>query len=186
MKARILTGREPVRFSGIVACCLLALASPFFLQTHADGGQEESESARGFVQTFYQWYVPQALTESNVPASDRALREKGAVFSPTLFRALKADFEAQAKVKGEIVGLDFDPFLNSQDPCERYDVGTVTHNRNDYWVEIYGICSGKKHEKPDVAAEVTLQNNRWLFVNFHYPGDRDLLAALKALRESRK
>ena len=43
-------------------------------------------------------------------------------------RRLREDAKAQAKVKGEIVGLDSDPFLASYDPCERYEVGTVTQS----------------------------------------------------------
>jgi hypothetical protein len=36
-------------------------------------------------------------------------------FSPELASKLKEDLAAQEKSPGEIVGLDFDPFLNAQD-----------------------------------------------------------------------
>jgi hypothetical protein len=60
------------------------------------------------------------------PASALALKEKPYAFDSELSRMLKEDSEAQAKVKTEIVGLDFDPVLGGQDACERYEVRKVT------------------------------------------------------------
>jgi hypothetical protein len=91
------------------------------------------------------------------------------------------------------VGIDFDPILNSQDPCKRYEVGKITRKGDNYWVEVYGVCSGKKSEKPDVIPELARIGGKWLFVNFHYenlmeeyPQSGDLLAKLKILREERQ
>ena len=84
------------------------------------------------------------------------------------------------------MGLDFDPFLNSQDPAERYEVGRISHKGDSYFVDIHGVWSDKRHENPDVMAEVLHKNAHWVFVNFHYPEDRDLLAVLKSLRDSRQ
>ncbi len=78
-------------------------------------------------------------------------------FDAELFRLLKEDAEAQDKVPGEIVGLDFDPILNSQDPSKRYVVGAITRKRDSYWAEVYSIRSGKKNKKRDVVAEVKLK-----------------------------
>jgi hypothetical protein len=51
------------------------------------------------------------------------MEKQGSQFESGLLAALKEDVAAQAAAKGEIVGLDFDPFLNTQDPAESYEVG---------------------------------------------------------------
>jgi hypothetical protein len=175
-----------MKFSKFIVCCFLFLALPYALNAQAKDAQKTPASLRGFVQGFYDWYVPKALGDNAGPAWDLVLRSRSSDLSPQLVQALREDLTAQAKAKGEIVGLDFDPFLNSQDPGERYEVGTITPKDGGYRVEIHGVWSGKKHEKTDVVAVVVQKNGRWLFVNFDYPEGRDLLAVLKSLRESRQ
>lgn len=153
--------------------------------------QSNQKSCRDFVQGFYDWYVPVALKHGRVRPADLALKYKGSAFSPELARALREDSEAQAKTKGELVGLDFDPFLNSQDPSERYVVGNVIPKGERYWVEVYSITLGKKSAKPEVAPELTLKDGQWVFVNFHYgksesSEDDNLMSTLKSLRAARQ
>jgi FlaG/FlaF family flagellin (archaellin) len=92
--------------------------------------RDSQRSCRDFVQRFYDWYVPIALKDNAGNPSDRALRYKSHAFSPELLTQLKEDSTAQAKAKGEIVGLDFDPFLNSQHPGERYTAEKVVGKRD--------------------------------------------------------
>jgi len=181
-----------MRISKTTVCwnLLLLLAIPCSVGAQAKSAQDMQKSAGEFVQQFYDWYVPKALKHNAGPASDLALKYKGRVFSPKLSLALKEDSDAQAKVKGWIVGLDFDPFLNSQDSGERYEVGKATRKGGSYWVDVYGVWSGKKSEKADVVAEVVRKNGRWFFVNFHYPNaanprSGDLLSVLALLQEDR-
>jgi hypothetical protein len=142
----------------------------------------DEKSARTFVQDFYTRYMTKHLTEESVLAA------KPSPLATTLQRALKEDYDASAKSKDEIVGLDFDPFLNSQDPCERYDAGKVTlHGSDRASVEVFSVCEGKRVTKPDVVAEVVFANGRWQFDNFGYPDSRDdLRSVLKKLKDSRK
>ncbi len=166
---------------------LLLLVSSVSLQAQANVvGQNDSGSARGFVREFYNWYVPKALQDNTTPAFELALKQRSSVLSPQLVLALKEDGAAQDKAPGEIVGIDFDPFLNSQDPAKHYEVGAVTQKGESYWVEICGTWPGKSHKKPDVVAELAQKNGKWVFINFHYYGNKDLLAILKALRLSRQ
>lgn len=172
---------------------LLLAAFPCVLQAQPKSTHEITKPVRVFVQTFYDWYVPISLRNNSVPASDFALKYKSSDFSPELLRALQEDSNARAKVTGEVVGLDFDPFLNGQDPCQRYDVGEIAHRGASYWVDVYGICSGRKSQKPDVTAELVYKNGHWLFVNFHYngiakqyPQSADLVSILKLLRKDRE
>ena len=53
--------------------------------------------------------------------ADIAVQRKAGLFNPDLVRALKIDSEAQSRAKGELVGIDFDPFVGSQDPADRYE-----------------------------------------------------------------
>jgi hypothetical protein len=156
------------------------------LHAQAKNDQHVQESLRVFVQSFYDWYAPKALGSNSGPAWNNALRTKEGYFSPGLALKLRNDADAQAKAEGEIVGLDFDPFLNGQDPGEHYEVGKIVQRGESYWVDIHSVSSGKMSEKPTVIAEVVQRNDQWRFVNFHYLNGRDLLGVLKALKENRE
>lgn len=186
---------EPMKIARITICCCWLLFSMLTGsgQAQKGDGQGAPESPSDFVRHFYAWYVPRTLSQHSVPAYEFTLRTKKGLFTPSLFSALKEDLDAAAKVSDEIVGLDFDPFLNTQDPCKRYEVGKTIQRGDAYWVEVYGICSGKKSEKPDVWPEVVRVDGHWLFGNFHYehqageyPDSADLLGILKILREDRE
>ena len=180
-------------FKMAVCCGLL-----FFLATSCARAQESGsrspdmqKSCRDFVQVFYDWYVPKALKESEVPASDLALKYKAALFSPELRQALGEDSQAQAKAKGEIVGLDFDPFLNTQDPSERYVLGNVSVKDERCSVEVHSVTSGKKSAKAAVVPELLFKGGHWMFVNFHYgkgkrSQDENLLSTLRRFRQLRE
>jgi len=153
-------------------------------QSPAPGPKDAERSSRTFVQGFYTWYVPKHGVED-------VLKYRRSALSPELYSALKEDLAASAKNPDEVEGLDFDPFLNAQDVAERYAIGKVTAKGATFWVDIYGIWSGKKSNKPDVAAEVACKEGKCLFVNFHYgktelPEYENLLSVLKALKKERE
>jgi hypothetical protein len=150
--------------------------------------QEAKEPAglREFVQDFYHWYVPVALKDNKVPASDIALKERPAAFSAELLKALKEDSEAAANSPGEIVGIDWDPFLDSQDPDDHYEVGRIVKKGETYRADIHSVEAGKKSAKPSVVAEVGKENGHWVFVDFYSNEGSGLLAALKSLKEDRQ
>jgi hypothetical protein len=171
------------------------LAASYPLLGQGRSSHDVEQSCRSFVQGFYDWYVPRAVRAVNgsaaAPALDLALKQKSSEFGPEILRALREDSEAQAKTVGEIVGLDSDPFLNSQDPRDHYLVGNITPKGDRYWVEVYGMSLGKKGSEPDVVPELILKDGRWLFINFHYPNPsrpefENLLSLLKSLRGNRQ
>jgi hypothetical protein len=151
---------------------------------HADDAALAA-SGRDFVQKFYDAYVQQALADSAVPASQFAIDHLSASFAPDLLAALKDDAAAEAKSSDEIVGLDFDPFLNSQDPAERYEAGSATQQGTSYLVDVYSVTDGKRSQDPAVVAELVYEDGHWLFANFRYPGNDDLLTVLKTLKADR-
>ncbi|HEY0778278.1 MAG TPA: hypothetical protein VGD56_09955 [Gemmatirosa sp.] len=143
-------------------------------------------SPHQFVERFYDWYVPRAGQSGAQPAWTSALSVRAADLNPDLARALREDADAQAHAAGEIVGIDADPFLGGQDPCERYEVGAARPDAAGYAVEVYGVCGGKRHDAPDVVAEIAAVGDSWQFVNFRYPAvHSDLRRALQQARDDR-
>ena len=143
------------------------------------------ESPATFVQSFYNWYLSIEFKEKKVSSCVLAVREKGAIFSAQLRKAILEDNAAAEKNPNEIVGLDFDPFLNSQDPEKVYKVGDTARKGKTFWVNVHAVQSGSPQKKPDVIAEVAQVNGRWIFVNFHSLTSPDLLQILKHLAADR-
>lgn len=148
-----------------------------------------------FVQQFYDGYTAKEKALMKNPGVESlletTLKEKKSSFAPNLIQALTEDLEASKKVPDEIVGLDFDPFLNAQDVGERYLVGKVTPKGDRYWVEVFGIWGGKKNTKPDVLPELAFKDGQWIFTNFHYgkantPVNENLLSVLQQLKKDRQ
>lgn len=174
---------------------ILNIAILSFLMTviaaKAEVPSKEEQSCHEFVQSFYDWYAKLARQESAESSDTRALKLKKTSFSTELAHRLKEDADASAKVRNEIVGLDFDPFLNAQDIGERYTVGKVTKKGPNYLAEVYGTWNGKKSVKPDVTPELSNQGGHWIFENFHYektsiPENENLLSVLSTLKKDRE
>jgi hypothetical protein len=164
---------------GTAYCSLMLLIVPCSLAGQAVSRHGTSASARKFVEGFYKWYGACAQN-LNERTSDAALKLRSSDFGPQLARLLKEDSAAQDKC-AEIVGLDFDPILNTQDPDDSYEVGRITQKGDYYRAEIYGVRSGTRRERPDVIAEFQNKNDHWFFVNFYYPSlGTDLLKILKS------
>ncbi|HEX7965715.1 MAG TPA: hypothetical protein VF651_08365 [Gammaproteobacteria bacterium] len=164
-------------------------AEPKSPQATAQAQNAELQSAHDFVQGFYDWYVQQAEQEKDGwPSMTAALKNERWPFSDEIKKALQADTEAQAKVEGYIVGIDFDPFLNAQDTCFPYKAGKAIHAGNRYQVEVFSNCAGSHPERATVIPVVDKRNGTWLFVNFIYPDDTttDLLSTLQALKKDRE
>jgi hypothetical protein len=153
--------------------------------------QAGTEACRDFVQKFYTWYLTEAKPKGNQSMVDYALKNKPSMFTPELKQKLQADEQASAKNPGEVVGLDFDPFLNAQDDPGKMVAKKATMKGANCLVEVYRTDAGAKEgAKADVTPELSLKNGQWVFVNFHYPpsgnpADNDLLSVLKGLAADR-
>lgn len=155
--------------------------------TAAGPSGQVNEGPAQFVQRFYDWYVPVAAKTDSEPPLAVALRARGPAFAPTLRKALAEDLAAEKKASGEIVGLDFDPFLNSQDVVGPCHVGSVRHKGSTYWVDIYTDGPGTPKAKPIVVAELMKSGRRWHFKDFLYPDSGDRLThILKLLKMDRE
>jgi len=143
----------------------------------------QTVSCRDFTGAFLAWYVPLALGDSREPASLLAIRQRPDFFSKGLLKSMDEDFAAQAKAQGEIVGMDFDPFLNSQDPAEKYVMGKVVVTSGKCIADIKAVDG--KPGVCDVKAELRQVGGKWRFSEFRYQ-DRTLSEILAALKENRR
>jgi len=189
---RNIYGGNQMKFSWkALTCCTLALiAGSIGLGVQAKGSPME-ESCSSFVQGFYSWYIKPSGKPPKEHTDQEVLKAKSSSFDAELRRQLKVDYDASAKVSGEIVGLDMDPFLaTNAEPYEHYSIGKITEKNGAYLVEVYGTTKGKKTDKPVVTPELKFKDKHWEFTNFHYgksefPENENLLSILKCLRESR-
>ncbi len=149
------------------------------------------DECKKFTQEFYDWYSAQSRKTPPI-SIEKTVKYKNGFFGPELTKLLLEDSKARNAVKGEIVGLDFDPFLSTNaEPAERYSVGSsVTSRPHSVLVPVFATYSGKKQLKPITVPEVTQHNGRYVFANFHYvdssPENENLIAILKALAKERQ
>jgi hypothetical protein len=175
-----------MKYAALSLCLLFSGLCP----AQAAPESPESSSCQRFAQQFYDWYVPFTQKRLHMPASDVALQRRAVVFSPELVHALRIDSEAQARAKGALVGLDFDPFLGSQDPADHYETRQATVKNGTCSVGVWRASptdSAAKMDRPEAVAELKQQNGGWRFVNFTYSvGGPDLLHLLANLRQERR
>lgn len=175
----------------VVISFLIAPSFPIYVVAQSTQGNEDS-SCRRFTQEFYDWYAPlvQDISPNAVSVAQRKIREREPeVLSLGLLRALPADNEAQELAKGELVGLDFDPIVGSQDPADHYEARKLHLEGNRCSVEVWRASpndTAEKSDKPDVVAVLAQESGRWRFVNFKYPQlNSDLLGELAKLAKER-
>jgi hypothetical protein len=177
-------------------CCGLWLLVCLAWSLPASAALDVKKSCQDHVQRFYNYYLHYPNDPGPMPTEMRVIKEKKYAFSAQLEKLLRADYEASAKVSGEIVGLDFDPFTASQEELEHYSADKVTllsgkgKKTDSYLVDVYSVRGGKKEAKPAVIPELVNEQGKWVFVNFHYgktefPENENLISVLKALAKSR-
>lgn len=146
----------------LVIVAILSAPKIGFSQNAAADGQ----SCRAFVQKFYDWYWNQFADKVDDPSFDmrrlhtyhEVIGLRSNVLNPRLIRLFKRDERLSLAAHG-IANLDFDPFLNSQDPEGKYDVVRVTVNR--------GVCRSEMSQR-DIIVEAEWSAAGWVFSNFHY------------------
>ena len=146
----------------------------------------DRNSAGAFVQDFYDWYSPLAFRQKESLPWNSVLTQRRDLFALKLVYALKRDSLASANIDGTYTGLDVDPFLNTENPCEHYLVAQVLEYTKSFRAEVKPICNGKLQAKTAVTAEVVFNKDRWQFTNFYYPEGQDLLRVLGELRKERR
>ncbi len=167
---------------------LLAIACRSADTRDAVADARDAESARRFVQAFYDWYVPLG---DRAPATrlDSVVARGPQWFTPILQHALQRDVDAQRNA-ADIVSVvgDFDPFLNSQDPCPRYAALAVVPRGTGWQVAVSAQCEGGV-ATPAVLVDVVREGTDWRFANVRMPERPTVdlvsqLGAAQAMRDS--
>jgi hypothetical protein len=159
--------------SGHLSPCQIPAAAPgnvSHAQTQAPpanrAANADEQSCREFVQNFYNWYWNRFADDANKPNFDSrrepddwtVVKHKRSVLSPELYRLL-ADDEKRMKRTHELGSLDFDPFLNSQDPQGKYIVSQV---------KVAGSQCDATISQGHLVVEAAKSRSNWVFKNFRY------------------
>jgi hypothetical protein len=147
----------------------------------ATSADSVASSAVRFVESFYAWY------QASGERFETAVRDSPAVFDRPLLEAMQVDLEAQARHPEEVVGLDWDPFLAAQDPCNPYRAQQAARRQDTILVSIRGMCPDREAAAaPDVVAELRWLRGRWVFTDFRHGSDSgSLMQDLAELRRAR-
>ncbi|MBA3854368.1 MAG: hypothetical protein C0503_08135 [Gemmatimonas sp.] len=149
------------------------------------GGGPQGE-AMAYVEGFLARYLGQFDESIEHPAGWNPLTALRADLSPELMRALQEDRDASAANDEEIVGLDFDPFIDAQDVCERYESRAAVPQDSTMDVAVYNTCNWGHPLVPDAIYRLMRRNNRWVIVDIRYAGGQSLLQVLAYYAEQRK
>lgn len=149
--------------------------------------------AKAFVQGFYDWYAGRMLAASKSMSGKGwgftdGMRARPDSFSPELKRLLEEDYAAARKCPSEVVGLDWDPFLETQDTPGAYTVGKVEKTAQGFRMSV-DDKKARGARNPAAQADVAFVGGHWKFVDFvEEPADpksrRGLVAILKGYEKS--
>ena len=143
--------------------------------------------ARAFVQGFYDWYAGRMLAASKSKSSKGfdfidGIHGRPDSFSLELKRLLDEDYAASRKCPSEVVGLDWDPFLETQDTPGAYVVGQVEKTAQGFRMSIDDRKIPKGERNPVAQADVAFVGRHWMFVDFvEEPTDPKLRQGLVAI-----
>jgi hypothetical protein len=145
--------------------------------------RSDRDSVHRAVQAFYNWYTPRAAKPRGVDMVMRAATHGPLAFDPELVKWLRIDSTARARTKDEVNGLDGDPYLNAQDPCDRYTVQSVRSEGSRFLADILGRGGCAAHTHPDVIVVVGRAGGRWIVREFLDPSrhNEGLLPLLRRL-----
>ena len=180
-----------IRWAWMLAVCLLVACSGSELKESSETQKAPEVSpsdsstidsaAVELVARFYSEYAPRAI-RSGLLALDSTLVETPGVFTPELLAALRRDAAARAAAAGYINGLDFEPFLNSQDPCEQYELGAAEQVGARIRVQVFAVCRGVRTSVPAVVVEVSRTVDGWAIGNLLFgPPANDVLSLSRRL-----
>ncbi|MES2276909.1 MAG: hypothetical protein V4592_12855 [Bacteroidota bacterium] len=144
------------------------------LNSSAQSTVDSKESARVFVQQFYDWYSKIYAQKRHILAHLEVLTHKPQYLDMQLLNALLADDRASEKRPMQIIGLGFDPFTNTLDARKGFQTGMVIQKGNKFLIDIHDIRIGRSKRavlasKLVLTAEVVKMNGHFVFDNFIYP-----------------
>lgn len=135
--------------------------------TVASGGAADTVRAREHVQRFLDQYI--GLSGHAGPAYLQLLSSHAGPLDSALATALRedAEFGDQRATGGSREGINFDPFLGSQDPCPRYEARDAVQHGVTYRVTVHPTCAGSSPKSSPVYA-VVHGGGQWRIANVFY------------------
>ncbi|SRR6266481_952664 len=147
--------------------------------------KDNKASCRAVVESFYNWYITKIFA-GNEGWITPVLENHTFTFSTELREAI-THYRDLHNGDGDLVGLDFDPFLHAQDNADHYIFGPANQKGNRCLVDVYGIWADKKAKKPDVIPELIWHDGQWVFADFRYDiTGKSLLAVLRTFQRGKR
>jgi hypothetical protein len=170
-------------FRSAIGVAVLAIGS-----LRAQSPSDSTERARVAVQQFYEWYLPREAKPDGRDMVMVAATKGPLVFDKEMVRWLRIDSLARARAKDDIDGLDGDPYLNAQDPCDRYRAESVQRQGARFLINVRGVGGCQAHSTPDVIVVLEASANRWTVRDFLDPREhnKELIALLRELHPRAK
>lgn len=166
--------------------CFTAAIGNDALAQRASAPSAVEQDAMRFTQDFLRRYLGQFEESPERAANWNPLDGIREDLSPGLLAALAADRDASIANDDEIVGLDFDPFINAQDVCEAYEARAAVARDTTTDVGVYNTCDWGHPLIPDVIYQLQRHGDRWMVVDLRYGGGQSLLEVLAYYAEQRK
>jgi hypothetical protein len=123
---------------------------------------------------------------SEKPEGWSPLQEIERDLTPELAAALKAEYAAAESSDEEMIGLDFDPFVNAQDICPPYQARGAVPVDGKLDVAIQSACGWGHPFVPEAIYVLERRDDRWVLANIRYPGGSTLLEILAYYAQQRK
>jgi hypothetical protein len=153
--------------------CLHLLSVLALCVAHTVGAQSPTKATKDSVsravQRFYDWYLLRFAKPGTRDVLMLAATNAPIPFDTVLVHWLRVDSTARARAKGEIDGLDGDPYLNAQDPCDAYTVKAIRPRGAELLADVLGHGGCSAHQKPDVTVALGLKAGRWTILEFLDP-----------------
>jgi hypothetical protein len=157
----------------------------------------DKTSAKAFVQQFYDWYVPlyqkgQLRQRNQVSPAQTALSQKKDYFDNRLFNALSTYYNTPApKGAEDVLGIDIDPFLSSQDLDFHYTIAGIKQKGANYLANVRCITNKRiAHTaatgEASVIVEVGKIKGRWKLIDFRYDNGSDIFDLITAYNKDVK
>jgi hypothetical protein len=153
---------------GYVIAALIAMGSA--------GGpaSAQTRSATEHVQEFFNWYTVQLVSDSGWPVVHH---NKPELLAPDLVTLLRANEAAKEKSPDQPVGLEWDPFVGVEEPCERYRA-VEPPPQPIALVSVFEACRGRELER--VRIELTRRGDSWVMTNFFFVERGRIVADLRS------
>lgn len=174
------------RVSTAFATVLLAAAGACVGESRPARVDAIDPAALTFVASFYDWFAAPQASGGGDRTFARVLEERAASLDAPLLAALREDRAAAERSRGELVGLEFEPFTANQDPCEAYSLGEAGQAAGRIRVPIFSVCNGQRLDAPSVTVEVERREARWVITNVFYADGDDLLSLLRRQADGRR